>query len=398
MKRMRNLWIGITAALLLLSGCIIETPVSPTTTSPAEAVLRVNLNTPSNGSEIASATPTLAWSSTIPAGSYHLQLAGDSDFQNIIIDGASLGDATYAVKAGALEYNHTYYWRVNAAKGGLISAWSDAWSFKTQGKATVSVDVNATLDGVPWNGNLNFSVSGPHSDYGSSVPASFDSLSTGTYALTYNSGGPAGASLASITPEPSQSVTAGGSVSFSLNFHKEAMGGINVTAVLDGNDWQGNISYSVNGPVQDFNSFVPGQFIGVPAGKYSLVYHNGGPPNAMLVNISPSPMQQLAPGGNLIYTLCFHTQQQYGTIDVRAVSGNKAVNGQVNFTLSGPVNMSGTAPARYTNMPPGVYTLQVVGGGPLGVMFQGVSPSQTQNLAAGGGIHFSIVYGGALVP
>jgi len=395
---MRNLRIAIIIALFLLQGCIVEQPTPATPTIPSEPVLKVNLNTPVNGSEVLSMTPTLAWSSSIPANYYHLQMAADSNFQNIIIDSTNLADSSYAVRSGALEYNHTYYWRVNASKGGLTSAWSESWYFKTRGETAVSITVNAMLDGVPWRGNINFSISGPYTDYGSAVPMSFDKLSAGTYTLTYNSGGPTGAKLASITPSPSQSATAGGSISFTIDFHKEATGTIIVNAVLDGMAWEGKVSYSINGPVQDFNAFVPGNFNDIPAGKYSLVYNAGGPPGATLVSIYPSPMQQLTAGGTLNYTLYFHMQQQYGSIEVNAITGNEPIYGHVTFALSGPLNINGTAPARYTNLPPGIYTVTVTGGAPIGVMFQGIRPSETQNLLAGSSIYFTIVYGGALVP
>ncbi len=97
----------------------------------------------------------------------------------------------------------------------------------SQGTETGSINVSATSNGVSWppsgTAPVTYSISGVTSV--NSVPATYSNLSSGSYSLMYISGGPAGASLASISPcatgvNPcSQSIPAGGgSIIFVLNF------------------------------------------------------------------------------------------------------------------------------------------------------------------------------------
>lgn len=79
-----------------------------------------------------------------------------------------------------------------------------------------TINVNATLDGAPWSGAVNYSYTsnkpGEVPVEGSAVPQSWDHIVTGTYTLYYDSGGPNGATLASITPSATQTLSAGGTV------------------------------------------------------------------------------------------------------------------------------------------------------------------------------------------
>jgi len=471
---MRMLAILALMGTLALSGCV------------QSAALTVTLNTPTGGSTVSTTTPTLAWSSSGTADYYRLQIAADSNFQNIIIDSTNLREPSYTVHSGDLSSNQSYYWRVSAYSGNQTTGWSSGWSFRIQGQAPAgaSISVLASVDGLPWSGDVSFSITGPHADYGSSAPTSFTDLTAGTYTVTYSSGGPEGATLGSISPSPTQTLSGGGSMSFTLNFHKQAKGAIAVNALVDGIPWSGNLDYSILGPYQDANSYVPGNFSDLPSGTYTLTYNHGGPSDAVLMSITPSPTQTLsrggvvnftlnfhrsprgviaveatldgapwsglvnytitgprtdsnnsvpanfsnipsgtytlsynsggpagatlvniAPspvqnmdGGSIYFTLNFHRQARYGAIEVHATTGGQAVLGHVSFVLSGPATVSGTAPARYNNMPAGTYTLSVTGGQPIGVRFEGISPSPTQNLDPGGRLVFDIAYGGVVAP
>jgi hypothetical protein len=86
-----------------------------------------------------------------------------------------------------------------------------------------TINVNATLDGTPWSGAVDFTVkkSGGGTDNSSAVPKSWSQMPTGTYTLHYNSGGPSGATLASITPSATQTLSSAGTVTFTLNFSSE---------------------------------------------------------------------------------------------------------------------------------------------------------------------------------
>ena len=137
------------------------------------------------------------------------------------------------------------------------------------------------------------------------MPDTFGNLPLGTYTLTYYSGGPTGATLASITPAVTQSLPSGGTITFTLNFHAQPTGTVIVNATLNGSPWEGAASYNVAGPYMDASSTVPDTVSSCPAGSYTIIYTAGGPPSSMLDNISPSPTQTLSPGGTITFTLNF---------------------------------------------------------------------------------------------
>ena len=83
-----------------------------------------------------------------------------------------------------------------------------------------TIDVDATLDGVSWNGSVQYTLTGPGAASpisGTSVDDSF-TVDAGSWNCTYVSGGPAAAYFVNITPSPPQSVTAGNTITFTLNF------------------------------------------------------------------------------------------------------------------------------------------------------------------------------------
>ncbi len=78
--------------------------------------------------------------------------------------------------------------------------------------------VNATLNGAEWDGDASYTLNGPYVDSNGSVPYTFDNCPQGSYTLSYNSGGPDQAELSNITPSPNQQLSAGGTITFTLNF------------------------------------------------------------------------------------------------------------------------------------------------------------------------------------
>jgi len=60
---------------------------------------------------------------------YHLQLALESGFDNLLVNDSTLVDTTGGVSS--LEENTVYYWRVRARNAVGAGPWSDAWSFAT---------------------------------------------------------------------------------------------------------------------------------------------------------------------------------------------------------------------------------------------------------------------------
>ena len=103
--------------------------------------------------------------------------------------------------------------------------------------ATGNIQINATFNNVPWSGPLSYTVTGPINVPGSSVPASggfLNNVPTGQYtiAVTVHSGeGPAGAAmLDSYSPDITQTLSAGQTITFTLRFVTLFCGNVKSTA------------------------------------------------------------------------------------------------------------------------------------------------------------------------
>jgi len=181
-------------------------------------------------------------------------------------------------------------------------------NFMTQ-QSYGSIIVNATLDGVPWqtaigSGPISYTVSGPRYHSGTSIPGDFSSQPTGTYSVSYNSGGPTGATFVGVSPSSSQTLGANGTIVFTLNFHGQAKGAVSVHATLNGEPWSGEVAYVLAGPYVESGSYAPQSFTDAPAGTYSVNYTSGGPHSAVFEGVSPSS-QYLSAGGHITFTLRF---------------------------------------------------------------------------------------------
>jgi hypothetical protein len=85
------------------------------------------------------------------------------------------------------------------------------------------IEVKATLCDAPWEGPVNYTLTGPGATAptvinGNNVTALFDDVDCGDWTCAYVSGGPPGAYLVDITPNPTQTLTSGGNITFTLNF------------------------------------------------------------------------------------------------------------------------------------------------------------------------------------
>jgi hypothetical protein len=370
--------------ILLLAGCL------------APPRLTVSLASPADGSTVLSLTPTLTWGGGSGAATYRLQLATDNNFQSLALDVNNIGDLSYTVLSGKLNGGTRYYWKVLAQQGNQISNWTAPWSFFTPsggGSAGIgTVRVSATLDGSPWTGSVNYRVSGPFSDTDNSVPWDFKSVPAGAYTVTYNYGGPAGASLTSTTPQPTQQLDADGRVRFVLNFQSQTSSSIKVVAMLNGSPWSGNVAYSISGPFKDADVVVPKTLGNLPSGTYTLTYNSGGPSGAILSSISPSPTQTLATNGNIVYTLNFSAAAA-STISVTAAYNGAAWAGPVQFSISGPINNSYTSvPLQLNDAPPGTYYINYKSGGPPGATLGSIAPGPSLVLSSGGSAGFILNY------
>ncbi len=95
--------------------------------------------------------------------------------------------------------------------------------FRTREAARSNVIVRASLrqvDGtaVTWIGPVAFTLTGPETVVGASVPHAYHGMPVGEYSLEYVSGGPAGATFLTITPSPVQVLSTGDTVIFTLEF------------------------------------------------------------------------------------------------------------------------------------------------------------------------------------
>lgn len=100
----------------------------PTPISPADMATRVPL------------VVTIEWGSSESATSYDLQIATDSEFNNLIIDETGLS-TTFNIGQGTFNYETDYYWQVRAKNASFTSPWSASRMFTTTPESIIQ-DVN----------------------------------------------------------------------------------------------------------------------------------------------------------------------------------------------------------------------------------------------------------------
>jgi pimeloyl-ACP methyl ester carboxylesterase len=194
--------------------------------------------------------------------------------------------------------------------------------------STGTVNVNATLNGAPLPAGTNifeYTLSGP-STYSGEAAYSF-SVTPGTYSIAFT-GVPSYLTLASVTPSSSQSVAAGGSVSFTLNFTApndfyppeflHANGGITPQVLTSGS----TASYTVGLGVPPGNAAVPISLTvaGVPPG--ATASFNPNPANDNGDSALSIPTGTAPPG---VYTLSLSGANSSGLTRADAVGGTSTL-------------------------------------------------------------------------
>jgi hypothetical protein len=90
------------------------------------------LKSPASRSTIPTLTPKLEWNASSGAVSYGVQVSTSSSFANLIVNETGITDLYYDIAPGILNWNTTYYWRVNAGNSfGSTSSWSSYRYFRT---------------------------------------------------------------------------------------------------------------------------------------------------------------------------------------------------------------------------------------------------------------------------
>jgi len=108
------------------------------------------------------------------------------------------------------------------------------------GPTTGTIVVKATICGAPWQGALNYTLTptGGSATNGTAVPYTHSSMLPGTWTCAYVSGGPGGAYFLN-NPSASQTLVAGGTITFTFDFELKQDAAIQfLTWTVNGVPWQ----------------------------------------------------------------------------------------------------------------------------------------------------------------
>jgi hypothetical protein len=86
---------------------------------------------------------------------------------------------------------------------------------------SAAIQINATLCGESWHGDLTYVLTceGEDDIVGATAPGSH-TVAPGEWTCEYDTGGPPGSTLLDIKPSVNQTVTAGGTITFTLEFEQ----------------------------------------------------------------------------------------------------------------------------------------------------------------------------------
>jgi PKD repeat protein len=150
----------------------------------------------------------------------HLKKPDGTEFPTKIFYTNSQGQATHTIDSTGFKPGTYELWGVDNATG---TRTINTASFTILAPTTGTIQVTATLDGKPWEGPIAIKLIAPTGEVvylSLLVPWEKSGLSPGTWALEFRSGGPEGGTLKDITPSSTQTLIAGGTITFTLNFVK----------------------------------------------------------------------------------------------------------------------------------------------------------------------------------
>jgi glucose/arabinose dehydrogenase len=90
----------------------------------------VTLIAPEDGATDVSVDPVLSWEAVEQGAGYRVQVSGDAGFTSLIVDEAGIEETEFGVSG--LDFETTYYWRVQASNEAGDGDWSEVWSFTTE--------------------------------------------------------------------------------------------------------------------------------------------------------------------------------------------------------------------------------------------------------------------------
>lgn len=126
-----------------------------TTQSPGGSVPeRPSTDHHSDGETNVSVAPTLTWNAVSGADIYHLQLAVDPIFAEIVVNVEDLSQTHFDLSG--LDYATSYFWRVRASNATGISSWSDVLRFTTE--TQTSTQLTTPILASPRDGAENVTV------------------------------------------------------------------------------------------------------------------------------------------------------------------------------------------------------------------------------------------------
>jgi hypothetical protein len=128
-----------------------------------------------------------------------------------------------------------------------------------------TIKVNAMLNGSLWNGTLNFTLKREKTYKYITVPLNLTDYLIGTYTIQYDSSGPTNATLSSITPSSTQTLTSGSTVTFTMNFTTQKLNLLYVIVLANS---------SLKSTVQDFVQFKKSQGFDVIVDDVSTIEKN----------------------------------------------------------------------------------------------------------------------------
>lgn len=122
---------------------------------------------------------------------YHIQIASDADFGNIVVDTAQVETTSVTLDLGALQPSHAYYWRVGTIQPNRIVKWSETATFTAPvSTPATAVTLVSPADGASVDADFDFTFTPSGADsYKLQVSADSDFASVGYETGTFTASG-----------------------------------------------------------------------------------------------------------------------------------------------------------------------------------------------------------------